>query len=152
MLTVVQGCIDCQTPMIDMEKWGNCPNCSSRNIGPVTFAKEAPPEPKVVPKLRFYELKFNDGNLQETVIYVRAKNTTDARMMLYLWCEREGKLILSSMGTDIRFLPRTSKNERSNLGKTLTGEIDAHLYRIEPDQYLTHNSQGRVVRKHLIAA
>ena len=149
MVTAVQGCIDCQTPMVDMEKWGSCPNCQGNNIGMVSFSAPSTNTSKSLkrkPDLSFYELTYNGGNSVPTVVYVQAINTTEARKLLCYWCENESRTFLCRSGQTLRFWPRTQPADVSRWQKALTNEIEARRYTKQiPQEYITRNETRQIV-------
>lgn len=149
MSKAVQGCIDCQTPMVDMEKWGNCPNCEGNNIGMVTFTTSIADKPspaKRKPDLSFYELTYNGGNSMPSVMYVQASSTTEARKLLCYWCENESRTLLRRNGQTLRFWPRTKPVDTSRWQRALTSEIEARRYIGQiPQEYITRNEKKQIV-------
>ena len=148
----VQGCIDCQTPMVDMEKWGKCPNCGSREIGPIVIATQMPvvePTRKVGKGNKLYKLTYNEGGIRSAEIFVDAKNPQEARRMLCYWCEREGKSLISSYGLSLCFVRRTTSAEKKIWQKALNRGITSEMYcGAIPSSYLSRNALGQV---HLTA-
>lgn len=154
MSFAVQGCFDCQTPMIDMQSSGKCPNCNSRNIQKIVFGSVPRPTPRVkkIPQ-RFFELTYNGGNCQPTTVFVEADDTQDARRLLVYWCEQQKKTLLTASGQSLCFWPRTSKQEKSTWQKTLSLQISAKLYLDEkPQTYLARSGDGRVIKLSLVTA
>jgi hypothetical protein len=152
MSTWVQGCIDCGTPMIDMENCGNCPNCEGHNIGPICMSvTHTVAAPRSQPKL--FVLEYRDSGYKPVTIYVEANDTQEARKMLCYWSEKEGKALVDSVGQSLRFWPRTHTEDKSRWQKMLNRSIKAKRYHGDtPREYLARDSHDRVVKKSLITA
>ncbi|MBA3679483.1 hypothetical protein H0W80_04865 [Candidatus Saccharibacteria bacterium] len=131
-----------------MEKWGKCPNCGSREKGPVTiFSKRFVAKPVGVsrPSINLYKLMYYEGSVKRVEIFVEAKNPQEARRMLCNWCENEGKSLIAACGLSLRFVRRSTSEEKKSWQKALNREIDAEMYHGDmPLRYLRRNALGQV--------